>query len=665
MGRGTWYKKWLSKRGFMIENIKLNKKSSIYTYFPKMNQYGFQSGNIRGIILADTISSYQRMTDLNVLFPIGFHSLGSSSFLQSKKKSNLLDDEISDIFHNQMIELGIGINKNKLIDMRHDEFLINLQLIFLELYEKGYIKYKDTVVYYDQLKDKIYDEFSTPSHTLPTKREKCFVLDIKDILNNVLDDIDKLMVPSSLKEELKNAFKPKFDYYMSFNLSNDVALDVKIDHPEYLGSLSAILINPDLCDITNFISYEEKDAIEAILSSDEGFAYSGLDTLNPLTGSEVPVFISRMYDEGIHLCFPAVDEDDYAFTNECELDYKDIIGEDNLLYNSDFLDGLSLDSAHEKAITNFMEYGLITKRKNYKINEILLSSSDSFGPLFPFLYDAESDELNSLKNYLPYSFSTQFRPITKAFNDVAGMMLSGTINNLFVEGMTPFITIVYDVYSQVDSFFSESTLELFKEWMPFELFIVENENIISELLMPIIFYNILKKELKFDFNLLNNLKIIGKSVDNRLNDIRRSNNNLIDMDKVLKNYYSDSIRLFALSDKLSENFIFNGYELKEIDNEIKKLENALINLEIDNNRDVDLTFLDYKNKALSYMDKYDLEKYIKILKDITNKFIYNSKLSKEELIMYLKLIYPITPYLAENIYEHHFDVTKSIINESW
>lgn len=665
MGRGTWYNKWLSKRGFMIENIKLNKKSSIYSYFPKMNQYGFQSGNIRGIILADAISRYQRMTDLNVLFPIGFHSLGSSSFLQSKKKSNILDDEISDIFHSQMIELGIGINKNKLIDMRHDEFLINLQLAFLELYEKGYIKYQDMIVYHDQLKNKIYDEFSTPSHTIPTKREKCFVLDIKDILDDVLLDIDKLAIPSSLKDDIKNSFKPKYDYYMNFELSNLVSLDVKIDHPEYLGSLSAILINPDLCDISNFISIEEKDAIEEIIEAEGGYAYSGLDSLNPLTGSEVPIFISRIYNEGIHLCFPSIDEDDYAFTCECDLDYKDIIGEDNTLINSDFLDGLSLDAAYEKAISNFLEYGLITKRKNYKIKEILLSSEDSFGPLFPFLYDNETDKLNSLKKYLPYSFSSQFRPITKAFNDVSGMMLSGTINNLFVEGMTPFITIVYDVYSQVDSFFSPSTLELFKEWMPFELFIVENENIIPELLMPIIFYNIFKRELKFDFNLLNNLKIIGKSVDNRLNDIKRSNNNLIDMDKILKNYYSDSIRLFALTDKLSENFIFNGYELKEVDNEIKRLEMALVNIEVDNNRDVDLTFLEYKNKALSYLNKYDLERYIKIIKDMSDKYIYNNKLSKEELIIYLKLIYPITPYLAENIYEHHFDKNKSIINESW
>lgn len=664
MGRGKWYNKWVNKRGFMIENIKLNKKSSVYAYFPKANQYGFQDGNIRGLIYADAVSRYQRMNDLNVLFPVGFHSLGATSFLQSKKKSNNLDDEISDIFHAQMMELGIGINKNKLIDMRHDEFIINLQLLFIELYEKKYINYKDTYVYYDEVKQKIYDDFSLKKVGLERRREKCFTLNIKNILSDVIKDIDNLEIADEYKRELKKYFLPCEVMILNLGLSNGESLEMEITNPEYLGALSAVLINPDLCDISKFISAEEKIEIENILANDEGYAYSGVDAFNQLNGEMVPVFISRIYNEKIHLCFPAIDDDDYAFCNECELDVHEIIGADQTLINSDFLDGLMLEEAHNVALNSFIEDGIIEKRLVYKVDEILLSSEDSFGPLFPFLYDQETNTLNSLKDYLPYNFSTKFRPVTKGFSDVSGEMLNGTINNLFVEGMSPFICLTYDVYSQVESFFLNSTNELFNEWLPYELFIVEENNLQSELLMPIIFYNIFKRELKLPNSFIKNIKIVGKSVDNRLNDIRRSNNNLIDIDKLLLNYYADSIRLFVLSDKLKDQFVFNGYELKSIDEYVKKIENALANITL-NDKQVDLTFQDYKNKALNLFNKYEIDKYIKVIKEITNKYIFENNICKDDLLIYLKLIYPIMPYLAEEMYERHFDMNKSIINESW
>ena len=38
-----------------------------------------------------------------------------------------------------MLKLGIGVNQSKLMNMRHDEYLSNLQLDFIDLYKKGYL----------------------------------------------------------------------------------------------------------------------------------------------------------------------------------------------------------------------------------------------------------------------------------------------------------------------------------------------------------------------------------------------------------------------------------------------------------------------------------------------------------------------------------------------
>ena len=137
MGRGNWYKKWLLNRGFILENDMLKSKSYIYTTMPKANQFGYQNGNIRGIIASDIYARFDRLNDYNVLFPLGFDTLASSSFQESKKNNNLLDDEIPNLYIEELKELGIGINDYKLINMRHNEYLVSLQEAFIDLYEKG------------------------------------------------------------------------------------------------------------------------------------------------------------------------------------------------------------------------------------------------------------------------------------------------------------------------------------------------------------------------------------------------------------------------------------------------------------------------------------------------------------------------------------------------
>ena len=49
-----------------------------------------------------------------------------------------------------MLQLGIGIDNQKKMDLKHEEFLGSLQLAFIELYERGYIKYGDIDVYQDK-----------------------------------------------------------------------------------------------------------------------------------------------------------------------------------------------------------------------------------------------------------------------------------------------------------------------------------------------------------------------------------------------------------------------------------------------------------------------------------------------------------------------------------
>lgn len=667
MGRGSWYKKWCIARGFIIENDMLKSKSYIYTSMPKANQFGFQNGNLRGVIASDVFARFDRLNDLNVLYPIGLDTLSFSSFSEAKKNDNLLDDEIPNIYIEELKELGVGINDAKLINMRHDEYLITLQEAFIDLYEKGYIVYKNRILYEDNKTKKLYDDFTLQDNIEYSKvKVKSFSLDISSVIEDVYKDITLLDIKEEYKNDLLKRFGIKRNLKMSFDLSNKNKLNVILDKPEYLGGLSFIVLNPNLIDIETYVRDEERDDVKEILEmTSNPFADSGLTALNPLTGRQIPIFISTLYNQAIYLVFPGAIEDDRLLQENMELEYIDIIS-NGLLINSDFLDGMTLKKAHDEIINVFSDAGIADIEITYENTLINLSSSDGFGPLFPFLYDKDSGTLNSLRGFLPYNFSSQFRPVLSDKTNISGTPLKGSINSLFVDGMAPILSINYDEYSSSDSLFTKSFIEEMKSWVPISTFMVEKTRIVSGLLMPIIIHNILKRETNYTItNLFNKLFIIPETLDYTYTRLAKWNNNTLDVMGILKRYYSDSIRWYFLSNNIEDEFIYNQSDLSSIDLYVKRLEQRLLKVEDVDSLRMDYHFREFVDKCKNYLLKRDITSYINYLKSFTDIYVFKEMFNLSQLKLYLIAIYPLMPFLAEEIYEEKFSKKSSIINEGW
>ena len=667
MGRGSWYKKWCIARGFIIENDMLKSKSYIYTSMPKANQFGFQNGNLRGVIASDVFARFDRLNDLNVLYPIGLDTLSFSSFSEAKKNDNLLDDEIPNIYIEELKELGVGINDAKLINMRHDEYLITLQEAFIDLYEKGYIVYKNRILYEDNKTKKLYDDFTLQDNIEYSKvKVKSFSLDISSVIEDVYKDITLLDIKEEYKNDLLKRFGIKRNLKMSFDLSNKNKLNVILDKPEYLGGLSFIVLNPNLIDIETYVRDEEREAVKEILEmTSNPFADSGLTALNPLTGRQIPIFISTLYNQAIYLVFPGAIEDDRLLQENMELEYIDIIS-NGLLINSDFLDGMTLAKAHDEIINVFSDAGIADIEITYENTLINLSSSDGFGPLFPFLYDKDSGTLNSLRGFLPYNFSSQFRPVLSDKTNISGTPLKGSINSLFVDGMAPILSINYDEYSSSDSLFTKSFIEEMKSWVPISTFMVEKTRIVSGLLMPIIIHNILKRETNYTItNLFNKLFIIPETLDYTYTRLAKWNNNTLDVMGILKRYYSDSIRWYFLSNNIEDEFIYNQSDLSFIDLYVKRLEQRLLKVEDFDSLRMDYHFREFVDKCKNYLLKRDITSYINYLKSFTDIYVFKEMFNLSQLKLYLIAIYPLMPFLAEEIYEEKFSKKSSIINEGW
>ena len=102
------YEKWQNEKYFVIDGDRIKEKCFVFSSFPTSNLYGFQNGKIRSAIAGDLLARYHRLQNRNVLFPVGFNTLSQSAFIESRKSSNALTDDISNLFYNQLLRLGIG-----------------------------------------------------------------------------------------------------------------------------------------------------------------------------------------------------------------------------------------------------------------------------------------------------------------------------------------------------------------------------------------------------------------------------------------------------------------------------------------------------------------------------------------------------------------------------
>ena len=227
---------------------------------------------------------------------------------------------------------------------------------------------------------------------------------------------------------------------------------------------------------------------------------------------------------------------------------------------------------------------------------------------------------------------------------------------------SPILSILYDSIGSIVPIFSNDAKDEYKKWNGIKYLAIEDGDIYSSILMPIIFYRIIQEELNLRLNpLFDTICFYNKVIDIYHNDILRLNNNLLDMSDLLNKYSPDAIRLFSMLTEPKEEFIFDNYQLKDIDSLLKKVENC-----IDFKKE-DSSVPDYKLYSLIKEIHKDLEEnnvnaYVcKVYDFLNNSF----SLSKKEGLLLIRILSPICPFLAEEIFKNLYNSKYSILNESW
>ena len=251
------------------------------------------------------------------------------------------------------------------------------------------------------------------------KRMKQWLLRVTAYAQRMLDGLDTLDWSESLKEIQRNWIGRSEGAEMNFKVvGQDLNLEIFTTRADTIFGVTFMVLAPESEYVGKLVSADQKEAVdkyleeikhkterERLIDKQVSGVFSGSYAINPLTGKEIPVWISDYvlagYGTGAIMAVPAHDSRDYAFARHFNLPIIPLIeGCDVSEESFDAKEGKMINSQGEQLNLNGMEVkeaiaatkkfieakGIGKVKVNYRLRDAIFSRQRYWGEPFPVYY---------------------------------------------------------------------------------------------------------------------------------------------------------------------------------------------------------------------------------------------------------------------------------------
>ncbi len=425
-----WQDKWAETNAFAASDKSDKPKFYNLVEFPYPSGAGLHVGHIRAYTPLEVISRKRRLEGYNVLFPMGWDAFGlptENYAIKTGIHPRKVTDTNVEIFKNQLNSVGYSFDWSREIDTTKEDYVKWTQWIFLKLYEKG-LAYKENafVNYCPNCKVVLSNEESQGGKCdrcdseVIQKEKEVWTLKITDYADKLIDDMEGLDFIPRVKTSQENWIGRSNGAEVEFSITNtDEKLKVFTTRPDTLFGVTFMVIAPEHPMLAKYkgiienysevesykMAAQKKSEFERVeLAKDKtGVEIKGLKAINPITGAEIPVWISDYvmmgYGTGAIMAVPAHDSRDFDFAKKFGIDIKQVISEDGseseltealsgngVMINSDFLNGMEAKVAKEEMIKYVTEKQIGTRKTNYKMKDWTFARQRYWGEPVPIIY---------------------------------------------------------------------------------------------------------------------------------------------------------------------------------------------------------------------------------------------------------------------------------------
>ncbi len=243
-----------------------------------------------------------------------------------------------------------------------------------------------------------------------------WVLKITAYADRLIDDLDDLDWPESIKEQQRNWIGRSEGASVFFDVAGDAdkKIEVFTTRPDTLFGASYMVLAPEHELVDAITTDEQRDAVAAYkkqiatksdlertdLNKDKSGVFTGAYGVNPINGKQVPIWIGdyvlSSYGTGAIMAVPAHDDRDYEFAKKFDLPILPVIegGDvteaaytgDGKHINSGFLDGMDKKEAISAAIDWLEEHKAGQKKVNFRLRDWIFSRQRYWGEPIPVIH---------------------------------------------------------------------------------------------------------------------------------------------------------------------------------------------------------------------------------------------------------------------------------------
>ena len=564
-----WQEYWEKNKTYKTE---INNKPKYYVMdmFPYPSGSGLHVGHPLGYIASDIISRFKKLKGYNVLHPMGFDSFGlpaeQYAIKTGKHPKETTENNISK-FKEQLNQLGLSFDWDREVRTSDSKYYKWTQWIFLKLYN-SYFDYKNNraetieklelpqglsanekieyidskrLAYIDEIDVNWCEELGTVLSNeeviggvserggFPVIRRpmRQWVMRITDFSERLLEDLDTLDWPDSIKLSQKNWIGKSTGAEISFPIDNKKNIKVFSTRPDTIYGATYLVLAPEHKMVDSLtteeykdqiINYVDKTAKKSELERQENEknktgVFTGSFATNPISGEKIPIWISdyvlSSYGTGAIMAVPAHDERDYEFALKFKLEIIEVIKNDTdekcytgggIVINSGDYNGIE-NEKFKKIVTEILESKNLGKKTvNYKLRDWIFTRQRYWGEPIPILHSngkqfpvSEEDlpvKLPEVKSYLPTDDGLS--PLARS-NDWVKVNIKGNQYERETNTMPQWAGSCwyYLRYLDPNNEINFADKEKIKYWMPVDLYIGGAEHAVLHLLYSRFWHKVL------------------------------------------------------------------------------------------------------------------------------------------------------------------------------
>lgn len=318
------------------------------------------------------------------------------------------------------------------------DILMNFRLAYLGNAWVNWCPALGTVLANDEVKDGVSERGGYP---VERKQMPQWSMRITSYADRLLNDLDALDWTESMKEAQRNWIGKSSGSSLRFavenlsagsggveNKANDLFIEVFTTRPDTIFGVSFVTLAPEHELVSKITTAEYKTAVDEYVtmaknrSERERMAdvkkitgqFTGAYVLHPFSGKKVPVWIGDYvlagYGTGAVMAVPGHDSRDYAFAKHFDLPIITVVepvssgsakqggahientgegsydAKEGKLVNSDFLNGLDVKEAVQRAIEEIEKRNLGQGKTNYRLRDAAFGRQRYWGEPIPIYY---------------------------------------------------------------------------------------------------------------------------------------------------------------------------------------------------------------------------------------------------------------------------------------